>query len=84
MSKTKTISEARYQNNIQNWMETNLCKADYDRLVHEIPIRIGITGMTWFNYRMGRTEIGIGTLQKLYDILKDFGCEHEGILIKRA
>jgi len=83
MSKLTIMTELKHQNNIQNWMETNLTKADYDKLIVEIPGMLGITKMTWFNYRTGRTEIGITTLQKLYDILAPYGCEHEGILIKQ-
>ena len=58
-----------YRNNIQQWMEDNLSKSDFENLVKMIPGELDISPRTWINYRNGTTEIGINTLSKLYDIL---------------
>ncbi|MCX6272423.1 MAG: hypothetical protein NTU44_14650 [Bacteroidetes bacterium] len=65
----------KHPNNIQKWMEMNLSKADYDRLMKEIPGKIHVTTRTWTSYRKGRSEIGLTTLSAVYAILKPYGCQ---------
>ena len=64
----------KYPNNIQNWMEINLSKSDYERLMREIPAKMNISSRTWYYYRIGTTEIGITKLQMVFEMLKPLGC----------
>ncbi|MHC1707402.1 MAG: hypothetical protein AB9842_07760 [Bacteroidales bacterium] len=63
-----------HPNNIQKWMEMNLSKVDYDRLMKEIPGKINVTTRTWRGYRQGKAEIGLTTLNSVFEILKPYGC----------
>lgn len=64
----------KHPNNIQKWMESNLSKSDYDRLIKEIPGKIHVTTRTWYCYRKGKSEIGLTTLTAVFEILKPYGC----------
>ena len=64
----------KHPNNIQRWMEMNLSKSDYDRLIKEIPGQINVTTRTWYGYRKGKSEIGLTTLTAVFEILRPYGC----------
>ena len=77
----RVIRKTNPKNNIQQWMETNLSKADFDKLIIEVPNKIGVSPRTWLNYRAGNTDIGISTLTELYKILLPYAIDKENFTI---
>lgn len=63
------------QNNIDNWMKKNLLHVDYEVLLRDMPMLVGISPKTWYSIRFNKTNSKLDILMKIHNELKPYGCQ---------